>query len=82
MSGILGLAYRSISVNDLPTFVDSAELDTTNFAMYLNLDTEGDSYMTIPGYDESKMNGQNWTFHEVKEEKYYSLGFTSMQQNG
>lgn len=82
MSGILGLAYRSISVDGLPTFVDSAELDTTNFAMYLNLDTEGDSYMTIPGYDESKMNGQDWTFHDVKEEKYYSLGFTSMQQKG
>jgi len=82
MSGILGLAYRSISVDGLPTFVDSAELDTTNFAMYLNLDTEGDSYMTIPGYDETKMNGQDWTFHDVKEEKYYSLGFTSMQQKG
>jgi hypothetical protein len=76
MSGILGLAYGSISVDNLPTFVDVDNESDKSFAFYLNLDTE-QSYMTIPGYDEEAMNGE-FTFHDVKEQKYYSLGFTSM----
>jgi hypothetical protein len=71
MSGILGLAYRSISVDALPTFVDNANIIDKSFAFYLNLDTEK-SYMTIPGYDEEAMNGE-FTFHPVAEQKYYSL---------
>jgi len=80
MSGILGLAYRSISVDALPTFVDSSDLTDHSFAFYLNLDTEA-SYMTIPGYDNEAFNGE-FTYHPVAEQKYYSLGFTSMQQKG
>lgn len=57
MSGILGLAYRTISVDALPTFVDSANIVDKSFAFYLNLDTEK-SYMTIPGYDEEAFNGE------------------------
>jgi len=76
MSGILGLAYRTISVDGLPTFVDSSDLTDHSFAFYLNLDTEK-SYMTIPGYDESAMNGE-FTYHPVAEQKYYALTFTSM----
>jgi hypothetical protein len=71
MSGILGLAYRTISVDALPTFIDSSDLTDHSFAFYLNLDTEK-SYMTIPGYDESAMNGE-FTYHPVAEQKYYSL---------
>jgi len=80
MSGILGLAYRTISVDALPTFIDSSDLTDHSFAFYLNLDTEK-SYMTIPGYDSDAMNGE-FTYHPVAEQKYYSLGFTSMQQAG
>jgi cathepsin D len=80
MSGILGLAYQTISVDNLATFVDANNDADKSFAFYLNLDTEK-SYMTIPGYDESVMNGE-FTFHDVKEEQYWSLGFTSMQQVG
>lgn len=36
MSGILGLAYGSISVNHLPTFVDSSDLSDKSFAFYLH----------------------------------------------
>lgn len=78
MSGILGLAYGSISVDRLPTFVDSADLSEKSFAFYLNLDTE-ESYMTIPGYDESVSSESDFVFHNVVEEKYYSLQFDSMQ---
>jgi len=78
MSGILGLAYRTISVDALPTFVDEANILDKSFAFYLNLDTEK-SYMTIPGYDEEAMNGE-FQFHNVAEQKYYSLQFTSVQQ--
>ena len=71
MSGILGLAYRSISVDTLPTFIDSSDLTDHSFAFYLNLDTEK-SYMTIPGYDQSAFNGE-FTYHTVAEQKYFSL---------
>jgi len=80
MSGILGLAYRTISVDGLPTFVDSSDLTDHSFAFYLNLDPTA-SYMTIPGYDDSVMNG-DFTYHNVAEQKYYSLTLNTMQQKG
>jgi len=80
MSGILGLAYGSISVDKLPTFIDTSDLTDKSFAFYLH-STPDQSYMTIPGYEQSAMNGE-MQFHNVVEEKYWSLNFTSMQQSG
>jgi len=54
LSGILGLAYDSISVNKLPTFLDTASMKDKSFALYLALNPE-DSFMTIPGYDKDLM---------------------------
>lgn len=56
MSGILGLAYGSISVDALPTFIDSSNLTDKSFSFYLHENPE-ESYMTIPGYDLDAMNG-------------------------
>ena len=50
MSGILGLAYNTISVDKLDTFMDLSNLDDKSFAFYLK-DVSEDSYMTIPGMD-------------------------------
>jgi hypothetical protein len=50
MSGILGLAYGSISVDKLPTFIDSSDLTDHSFAFYLH-SLPDESYMTIPGYE-------------------------------
>jgi hypothetical protein len=79
MSGILGLAYDSISVNSLPTFITSSNLVDKSFSFYLHLDTEK-SYMTIPGFDENAMNGQEFQFHDVIEKKYFSLNLTGLKQ--
>jgi hypothetical protein len=54
LSGILGLAYDSISVNKLPTFLDTASMKDKSFALYLALNPK-DSFMTIPGYDKDLM---------------------------
>ncbi len=37
LSGILGLAYDTISVNKLPTFLDSSTIEDKSFALYLAL---------------------------------------------
>jgi len=79
LSGILGLAYQTISVNGLPTFLDSSDAKEKSFAFYLHNNPEK-SYMTLPGYDESKMGGQNWHFHDVVEQRYYSLKLVSVAQ--
>ena len=79
MSGILGLAYNTISVNNLDTFVNLSDQTDKSFAFYLNLDTE-QSYMTIPGFDEEAMNGQDFQFHNVVEKKYFSLNLTGLKQ--
>jgi hypothetical protein len=79
MSGILGLAYETISVNHLDTFVDLSDLKDRSFAFYLNLDTEK-SYMTIPGYDHSAMANQEFVYHNVVEQKYFSLKLTGLRQ--
>jgi hypothetical protein len=54
LSGNLGLAYDSISVNKLPTFLDSASMKDKSFALYLALNPK-DSFMTIPGFDKDLM---------------------------
>jgi hypothetical protein len=50
MSGILGLAYNSISVDNLDTFMDLSNLEDKSFSFYLK-DTSAESYMVIPGMD-------------------------------
>lgn len=79
MSGILGLAYGSISVDHLPTFVDSSNLSDKSFSFYLHENPEK-SYMTLPGFDQEAMNGQEFTFHNVVEQKYYSLALTGLRK--
>jgi Eukaryotic aspartyl protease len=54
LSGILGLAYDSISVSKLPTFLDTTSMKDKSFALYLALNPK-DSFMTIPGYDKDLM---------------------------
>jgi hypothetical protein len=77
MSGILGLAYKSISVDRLPTFIDSSDLVDHSFTFYLNLDSET-SYMAIPGFDETVNKLSDFKFHPVAEEKYFALKLDNM----
>lgn len=78
MSGILGLAYGSISVDALPTFIDSSNLSDKSFAFYLHENPDA-SFMTLPGYEESAKNG-DFQYHNVIEQKYWSLNFTGASQ--
>lgn len=48
MCGIIGLAYDRISVNNLPTFMTSSDLEDKSFSFYLGTNPE-QSYMYIPG---------------------------------
>jgi hypothetical protein len=52
MSGILGLAYNTISVDHLNTFMDNSSLKDKSFTFYLHSNPD-ESYMVIPGMDES-----------------------------
>lgn len=49
MDGILGLAYNTISVDKLPTFVDQMNIDDKSFSFYMKNNPE-ESYMILPGY--------------------------------
>ena len=80
MSGILGLAYESISVDKLPVWVDEDNLDDKSFSFFLG-DTNEDSFLIMPGYDSTLFSG-SFDFHDVVEEKYYAIKFDSMQQKG
>jgi len=79
MSGILGLGYGTISVDSLPTFVDVSDESDKSFSFVLHLNPE-DSYMTMPGYDETLVSQSQFTFHNVVEEAYYSLTLNSVAQ--
>jgi saccharopepsin len=79
MSGILGLAYDTISVDGLKTFFDNAAVTDKSFSFYLHTNPDK-SYMTIPGQD-----SENYTTietHKVVEEKYWALQLASIQQAG
>jgi saccharopepsin len=77
MSGILGLAYDTISVNKLPTFFDNASLTDKSFSFYLH-DTSDQSYMVVPGMDEE--NFETIQKHNVVEQKYWALQLDSIAQ--
>lgn len=70
MSGILGLAYSSISVDGLDTFMDLSNLTDKSFSFYLH-DTQEQSYMTIPGMDDELYDTIDT--HKVVEQKYWAL---------
>jgi len=69
MSGILGLAYDSISVDGLKTFMDLNTLTDKSFSMYLHSNPDK-SYMIIPGMDDKY---EVLHKHNVAEEKYWAL---------
>lgn len=78
LSGILGLAYDTISVGKLPPFLDASNLEDKSFSFFLSENPE-QSYMTLPGYDEEIMQGKEFQFHKVVERKYYSLNLTGLK---
>ena len=77
MSGIMGLAYDTISVDGLKTFMDNADLEDKSFSFYLK-DTSEESYMVIPGMDSE--NFSTIDTHKVVEEKYWALQLDSIAQ--
>ena len=77
MDGIIGLAYDTISVDGLPTFVTSTtDIDDKSFAFYLKNNPE-ESYMTIPGIDED-LGLEEIATHNVIEKTYWNLNLNSM----
>jgi hypothetical protein len=79
MSGILGLAYDTISVDHLPTFIESSDLKDKSFSFHLHENPEA-STMTIPGYDKDLVGAEEFTFHNVVEQRYYSLNLTGVKR--
>merc|ERR1712070_1189404 len=77
MSGILGLAYNTISVDHLDTFLDLSDLKDKSFSFYLH-DTTEDSYMTMPGMDTELYEAIE--SHKVVEEKYWALKLATVAQ--
>ena len=77
MDGIIGLGFDTISIDNLPTFMTATEdLDEKSFTFYLKNNPE-ESYMTIPGIDES-LGLEEVATHSVVEESYWNLNFTKM----
>ena len=77
MSGIIGLAYNTISVDKLDTFMDLSNLKDKSFSFYLH-DTSDKSYMVIPGMDEE--NYAKVDSHPVREQKYWAIQMDSVAQ--
>lgn len=77
MSGIIGLGYDTISIDNLKTFMDIATVSEKSFSMYLHSNPDK-SYMVVPGADT-----ENWSAihkHIVKEQKYWALNLKGMKQ--
>ena len=77
MSGIMGLAYDTISVDGLKTWMDLNTLKDKSFSFYLHSNPTA-SYMVIPG-----MDTEGYTTiesHKVVEEKYWALQLSSINQ--
>jgi len=75
MDGILGLAYDTISVNNLPTWLMSTDLEDKSFGFVLHNNPE-ESYMTIPGFDVEGYTLKQT--HNVIEQTYWNLNMVSV----
>ena len=79
MSGIMGLAYDTISVDGFKTFMDVNTLKDKSFSFYLHSNPT-ESYMVMPG-----MDTENYSVvqsHKVVEEKYWALNLKSITNAG
>jgi hypothetical protein len=79
MSGIMGLAYDSISVDGLQTWIEGTKLADKSFTFYLHNNPD-ESYLQIPGMDSANL--EVIESHKVVEQKYWALTLNSMQQAG
>lgn len=77
MDGILGLAYQTISVDNLPVFVNEANTEDKSFSFVLGHIDEP-SYLVIPGTDSDFYEGE-LVYHDVIEKKYWSLYMSDIQ---
>jgi saccharopepsin len=82
--GILGLAYDSISVNKIPSFVtnaiDAGIISDPVFSFYLT-DAEGESEAIFGGIDESKFKGK-LTKLPVRRKAYWEVTLDSLTFGG
>jgi len=76
MSGIMGLAYDTISVDGLKTWMDVNTLTDKSFSFYLH-SNPSESYMVIPGMDTAGYT--TIQSHKVVEQKYWALQLNSIQ---
>lgn len=78
-SGVLGLAYGGdgMSVDNLHTFFDNADIKDKSFSFYLHANPN-QSYMVIPGMDTS--NFATLDTHAVAQEKYWALDVDYLKQ--
>jgi len=76
LDGILGLAYGTISVNGLPTWLDSTDLDDKSFGFFLHNNPE-ESYMTIPGFETDGVTLR--AKHDVIEQTYWNVNMVSLE---
>lgn len=75
MDGIVGLGYGSISVDDLPTWLDSTDLADKSFGFYLHNNPD-QSYMTVPGFETEGYTLKGT--HNVIEQTYWNLNLVKM----
>ena len=75
MDGILGLAYDTISVNNLPTWLMSTDLEDKSFGFVLKNNPD-QSYMTIPGFETDGFTLKG--VHDVIEQTYWNVNIVSM----
>lgn len=76
MDGIIGLAYDSISVDGLPTFIESSDIADKSFGFFLH-DIPEQSYMTIPGMETEGLT--KIATHDVIEKSYWNVNLTGMR---
>lgn len=79
MSGILGLAHGSISVDGFPTWLESLSIDDRSFSMAIH-DSTGDSWMTLGLPVE--INQADVVYHTVLAEDYWRIPLDSMEVAG
>jgi saccharopepsin len=75
MDGILGLAYDTISVNNIPTWLMQTDLEDKSFGFVLHNNPE-ESYMTIPGFETSGFSLKG--VHNVIEQTYWNVNLVSI----
>ena len=86
MDGILGMAFKTISADDVtPVFESMFQaglVDDNSFQFYLSKEASSSGSQLVLGGTDSSLTSSTFVYHNLSSETYWEIGLDDMHVNG